>query len=209
MKILKFNKKLWFILSLVFIGLSCVLMLLNRYDYNVYLEKKEEYVEVDCTVIEVDDIKHTIKVAYVFENVEYYNVFNTTQYKLQDQFTGVIRPNKPTELRFDNGYSFWNTYTYAAIILTTIALAFDFIIFKRIVIKFICTKKEKTTIKILEIKDWRKYHYFVVNYNGKEYKSELFKTFDNITLLEQNDEIDLYLNGPFHYIDLSSYKRIR
>lgn len=209
MKILEFNKKFWFIVSLVFIALACLLMLLNKLSYNQYIEMKQEYVEVDCTVIAVDDIKRTIRVAYAYKNVEYYAVFETTQYKLLDNFTGVIRPDDPTKLRFDNGYSFWNSYTVFAILLTSIAILLDIIIIKRTLVRYICMKKEKVTLSILEIKSWHGFHYLVVEHNDKQYKSEIFKTFEDINFLEKNVVINLYISKKLHYIDLSSYTRVR
>ena len=95
---------------------------------------KEKYVEVDCTVIEVDDIKRTIKIAYVYNNFEYYTVFETTEYKLRDTFTGVIRTEDPTKLRFDNGYDVWNLYSYIAVFFLILAAIIDIAILKRIFI---------------------------------------------------------------------------
>ena len=209
MKILHFNKKLWFIISLVLIVCACMLMFLNKLSYNNYLKTKEEFVEVDCIVVEVDDIKRTIKVAYTYDNIEYYQEFQTIEYKLQDSFVGVIRPEKPTELRFDNGYSMWNMYSYVAILLTAIAIVLNIIILKRSFVRFICMKKDKTTLKVIEIKGCRSIHFLIVEYEGKKYKSELFKTFEDISLLEENVFVDFYKQGFLHYIDLSSYKKIR
>lgn len=209
MKILKFNKKICFLISLVFIAIACLLVYLNKLSYNRYLEMKQEYVEVDCIVIEVDDIKHTIKVAYAYDNIEYYAIFETIEYKLMDSFTGVIKPNEPTKLRFDNGYSHWNIYTYTAILLTGLALLFNLVIIKRSLVRYICMKNEKITTKIIEIKTWHSFRILVIEHNGKKYKSEIFKTFDNISLLEENTEIDFYKKGLLHYIDLFSYKKIR
>lgn len=209
MKILEFNKKFWFIISLILIALACLLMFLNKLSYNEYIEMKQEYVEVDCTVIEVDDVKRTIKVAYVYNNFEYYAVFQTIEYKLMDSFVGVIKPEDPTKLRFDNGYSMWNTYTYIAIILTIIAIIIDTGILKRLFVRFICINKEKLTLKVCEVKTWHSLRWLVVEHERKEYKSELFKTFEDISLLDENAVVDIYINKHLHYIDLSTYRKIR
>ena len=207
MKIIEFSKKLWFILSLVLLGAACLLILFNFLSYKEYLKLKEEYVEVDCTVIAVDDIKRTIKIAYVYNNMEYYTVFETTQYELMDTFTGVIRPEDPNNLKFDNGYKIWNSYSYIAIFFIFTSLIIDIAILKRILIKFICMKKDKISTKVIEIKTYKSIHYLIVVYEGKEYKSEFFKTFEDISLLEDNVFVDLYINKSLHYIDLSTYKK--
>jgi hypothetical protein len=207
MKIIEYSKKLWFIFSLVLIGAACLLFLFNHFSYKEYLEMKEKYVEVDCTVIEVDDIKRTIKIAYIYNNFEYYTVFETTEYKLMDTFTGVIRPEDPTKLRFDNGYDVWNLYSYIAVFFLILAAIIDIAILKRIFIKSICMRKDKINTKVIEIKTWKSIHYIIVLHEGKEYKSELFKTFEDISLLEENVYIDLYINKSLHYIDLSTYKK--
>ena len=154
MKIIEFNKKLWFILSLVLLGAACLLILFNFLSYKEYLKLKEEYVEVDCTVIAVDDIKRTIKIAYVYNNMEYYTVFETTQYELMDTFTGVIRPEDPNNLKFDNGYKIWNSYSYIEIFFIFTSLIIDIAILKRILIKFICMKKDKISTKVIEVKTY-------------------------------------------------------
>ena len=207
MKIIEFSKKLWFILSLVLLGAACLLILFNFLSYKEYLKLKEEYVEVDCTVIAVDDIKRTIKIAYVYNNMEYYTVFETTQYELMDTFTGVIRPEDPNNLKFDNGYKIWNSYSYIAIFFIFTSLIIDIAILKRILIKFICMKKDKISTKVIEVKTYKSIHYLIVVYEGKEYKSEFFKTFEDISLLEDNVFVDLYINKSLHYIDLSTYKK--
>lgn len=207
MKIIEFSKKLWFILSLVLLGTACLLILFNFLSYKEYLKLKEEYVEVDCTVIAVDDIKRTIKIAYVYNNMEYYTVFETTQYELMDTFTGVIRPEDPNNLKFDNGYKIWNSYSYIAIFFIFTSLIIDIAILKRILIKFICMKKDKISTKVIEVKTYKSIHYLIVVYEGKEYKSEFFKTFEDISLLEDNVFVDLYINKSLHYIDLSTYKK--
>ena len=184
-------------------------MLLNKLSYDTYLEMKEDYVEVDCTVIEVDDIKRTVRIAYTYQNVEYYAVFETTEYKLMDNFIGVIKPEEPTKLRFDNGYSMWNIYTYAAIILTLIALFLDILILKRLLISKICKKQAKENVKVIGIKTHWIFHYLIIDFNGKKYKSEFFTTHENIALIGENAYVDFYQKNHLYYIDLKTYKNIR
>jgi hypothetical protein len=209
MKILEFNKKVMFILSIIFVAIACVLMYFNKLGYQDYLELKKEYVEVECTVIEVDETKPSVKVAWSYKNQSYEVVWETTQYKLMDQFTCVIKPEAPEDLRFDNGYSFWNIYTFISIALTASALVLDIIVIKRLFIRIICKKSEKHTAKVVGVKGRGKCRVLTVEHQGKLYKSELFNTFENIILLEANVVIDFYKKGIFHYIDLSTYKKVR
>lgn len=208
MKIEELRKRFWFIISLVLIGIACLLMFLNKLSYNNYLEMKEEYVEVDCIVIRVDDIKRTITVAYVYDGVELYEDLQTIEYGLGDSFVAVVKASDPDKkIRFDNGYSMWNTYTYLALTLTIIAILLDLLILKRIIIRFICMTNDKTSLNVIDVKGWRRFHYLIVEYNGKIYKSELFTTYENIHLVEENVYVDFYKKGVFHYIDLSTYKK--
>ena len=143
MKILQFNKRLMFILSIVFIALAALLMLINETQYKQYLEIKSEYVEVDCIVVDVDDDKRTITVAYVYKNQTYEVELQTIEYKLMDHFVGVIKPQDPNKLRFDNGYDLWNPYSYVALSLTLISTIFVLLIIKRLLVRLICFKSEK------------------------------------------------------------------
>lgn len=209
MKILEFKKTLMFILSLVFVALAILLMFLNNLSYKEYLEMKQEFVEVDCTVVEVDNDKRTIIVAYVYKNIEYQVELQTIEYDLMDHFIGVIKPQEPTKLRFDNGYDMWNVYSYLAIILVLISILFNLLILKRLLVRLICLNAKQTTINILDVKSWLFLHCIVVEYNGKKYYSEIFRTFDNIHLLEENVTITFKKRWFVHHIDLSTYKKNR
>lgn len=69
---------------------------------------REGYVEVDCMVIRVDDFERTITVAYVNpeDGIKYYVTFQTIEYEEMDTFKGIIKPEEPTKLKFDNGLVF-------------------------------------------------------------------------------------------------------
>lgn len=205
MKILEFNKRTMVSISIVFIAIAFLLMLLNQSAYNDYLKLKEEYVEVDCIVESVDTVSQTATVSYTYNRITYEVVLPTTQYEVMDVFTGVIRPDKPDALRFDNGYSFWNMYSYCAIALCFLALLFDFIVVKRLIIKSICIKSEKIRLKVLGVNEFFKLRQLVVLCNGKEIKSEFFRTYESISKLQDDTFVDVYRKGHLCYIDLASY----
>lgn len=209
MKILEFKKLFWFIVSLVFIGLAALSLFLNKLSYNRYLEMREGYVEVDCMVIRVDDFERTITVAYVNpeDGIKYYVTFQTIEYEEMDTFKGIIKPEEPTKLKFDNGYSFWNTYAYFATILVIFAVIIDLIIVKRLLVRAIAYNGDKYTCKVTSIKTWKNMHVLVVTHNGKNYTSEVFRTFQNISLLDEGREVDFYKNGFIYHIDLASYHK--
>jgi hypothetical protein len=198
-----------FIVSIIFIAIACVLMYLNKLGYDEYLKIKEEYVEVDCIIIAVDETKPSATVEWTYNRQTYQMVLETTKFEYMDVFTGVIKPESPENLRFDNGYSFWNIYTYISILLVTLAIILNLIIVKRLLIRSICKDSEKQIAKIIGVKSIGKFRMFTVEHQGKLYKSELFHTFQNIILLEANVVIDFYKKGIVHYIDLSTYKKIR
>lgn len=209
MKILEFNKTLMFIISLVFITIAFLMMFLNNLSYNKYLKMKQEYVEVDCTVVEVNDEERTITVAYVYQNKEYQVKLQTIEYKLMDYFVGVIKPEEPTKLRFDNGYDMWNIYSYVAIALVSIAIVFNLLIIKRLVVRLICLKTKKKSLNVVDVKSWGFLHCLVVEDNGKKYISEFFRTFDNIHLLEEHVMVTFQKRLFIYHIDLSSYQKVR
>jgi hypothetical protein len=170
---------------------------------------KQEYVEVDCTVVEVNDEERTITVAYVYQNKEYQVKLQTIEYKLMDYFVGVIKPEEPTKLRFDNGYDMWNIYSYVAIALVSIAIVFNLLIIKRLVVRLICLKTKKKSLNVVDVKSWGFLHCLVVEDNGKKYISEFFRTFDNIHLLEENVMVTFKKRWFIYHIDLSSYQKVR
>jgi hypothetical protein len=170
---------------------------------------KEGYVEVDCMVIRVDEFERTITVAYVNpeDGIEYYATFQTIEYEEMDTFTGIIKPEEPTKLRFDNGYSFWNTYSYVAVFLVFLAVIIDLIILKRLLVRAISYNGDKVVCKVVKIKTWKNLHTLVVTHNNKNYNSEVFRTFQNISLLDEGREVDMYKNGFIYHIDLASYHK--
>ena len=170
---------------------------------------REGYVEVDCMVIRVDDFERTITVAYVNpeDGIEYYVTFQTIEYEEMDTFKGIIKPEEPTKLKFDNGYSFWNTYAYFALVLVIFAVIIDLIIIKRLLVRAIAYNGDKYTCKVTSIKSWKNMHVLVVTHNGKNYTSEVFRTFQNISLLDEGREVDFYKNGFINHIDLASYHK--
>ena len=206
MKILEFNKRTMFSISLVFLAIAFLLMLLNQSAYQDYLELKEEYIEVDCIITDVDPISQTATVSYTYDRITYEVILPTTQYEVMDVFTGVIRPDKPDALRFDNGYSFWNMYSYCAIALCVLTLLFDFIVVKRLIVKSICIKSEKIRLKVLGVNEFFKLRQLVVLCDSKEVKSEFFRTYESISRLQDETYVDVYRKGRLCYIDLSSYK---
>lgn len=210
MKVLEFKKVFWFIISLIMIGLAFLCGYLNHFLYENYLEMKEDYVEVDCVVTDVDEVARTITIAYVnpVDGIEYYATFQTIEYELNDSFVGAIKPEEPTKLRFDNGYSHYNAYTFTAIILLAFAGLIILVIIKRLFVRTICMSADKVTLSGLTLKHWQNFHILIVNYNGKKYRSEIFRTFQNIHFLDPNTTIDLYVRGPFHYLDLASYQKV-
>lgn len=207
MKILEFNKKFWLISSLVLILIACLLLFINDKAYENYLSMKEDYVEVFCVVTDNDEINRTITVAYSYHNLEYTVKLQTIEYKIGDSFYGVIKPSDPYQLRFDNGYSMFNFYSICSGLLVILALLITIIILKRIIIKKIALNGEVISLPITSIKSWKNLHCLVLEYNDKKYISEVFRTFQNISLVEENVYINLYKNGLVYYIDLKSYAK--
>ena len=193
MKILELKKNVLLVLALVFIAIASLLQVLNQKGYDNYIKLREEFVEVDCIVVSVDTTLQTATIEYVYEHITYSVTYTTTQYEVMDVFTGVIRPEKPEALKFDNGYSMWNIYSVCSIALVSFALFLISVIIKRLIVKAICIKGEKYRIKVLEINKLSYLRQLILIFNGKEIKSEYFRTFQNISLLQDDIYVELKL----------------
>lgn len=203
-----FGNILILVFGIIFIVVSLVFIF-------QYYHAKENFDETEATIIDVNHQNEKIKITYTYDGNNYIDTLNSywSTANVNDKLIVYINP--------DNPYSFVDEKSYLGFtIILIFGLSFliggtiwllNIIKFERN-IKMCLSEGMRKKLKVISLNSSKVYfnkrpmYYILVQYQNKNYKSELFLLPKQISSM--NDAIvDFYfIDDKHYYIDIESYR---